>query len=105
MSINRDMKTVMLQVDKGKRSSSGAHKEHWQNVRTIDVAIYKNSDMIMTASARYNESSHTGLTCCKEIQEGKNRLLDVDRVYLITGCNTKPRLTNLMLKVVESYAR
>lgn len=100
MSINRDMKTVMLQVDEGKRSSSGAHKEDWKDVCEIDVAIYQNSDMIVTASARYRDSSHTGLTYCKNIHTGRNRILDGSTVYKITGCNTEPRLTNLILKAV-----
>lgn len=102
MSINRDMKPVLLQVKQVARTSSGAEKVTWNDVEIINAAIYKNSDLITTASARYKDSSHTGLTYCKSIKEGVNQLKDGDTIYQITGCNTKPRLTNLILKEVDT---
>lgn len=101
MSVNGDMKKVMLQEDKGKKSTSGAHNEDWNDVCEIDVAIYQNSDMIVTASAKYRDSSHTGLTYCKDIRSGSNRIVDGGTVYRIIGSNMEPRLANLVLKVVE----
>lgn len=101
MSINRDMKKYMLQHNEHVRSPSGAPKDNWVDVREIDVAIYKKNDMKVVASEMYIESTHTGLTCCKDIQADAYRLIRGGTVYDITDCNTESRLTNLLLKVVE----
>lgn len=104
MSINRDMKPYMLQRKGKVRTESGQERTTWEDVFLVEVAVYKNSDMITTASVRYNASSHTGLTHHKGIKEGVNRLKNEDTVFQIIGCNTKPRLTNLMLKEVDTDA-
>lgn len=105
MSVNRDMERGMLQENQPIRAPSGAAKDNWVDIRRIDAAVYKNSDMLSTGTARYNESTHTGLTHEKNIEVGKHRLVMGSVAYLVTGCNTKPRLTNLVLKEVDDYGR
>lgn len=100
MSVNRDMKKYMLQENKPGRSSSGAGKANWVDVKEIDVAVYKKNDMKVVASEKYIESSHTGLTHCRDIAADKYRLVRGGVVYQITDCNSTGRLTNLLLKVV-----
>lgn len=100
MSINRNMKKYMLQKNVTVRSPSGANKAYWTDIREIDVAVYKKNDMRVVASEKYIESTHTGLTYCKEIQSDSFRLVRGDVVYDITDCNTESRMTNLLLKVV-----
>lgn len=100
MSINRDMKPYMLQVNHPIRSPSGASKENWQNLKMIDVAVYKKNEFKTCTSEKYLTSSHTGLTDCKDIQADINRLVRDGVIYQIEDCNTEGRLTNLILKVV-----
>ncbi|MEG1256897.1 hypothetical protein [Clostridium sp.] len=103
--INRDMKPIMLQKKEEIKTPSGATKEKWVDVGSIDVAIYKTNDYRNTQSVRYNESTHTGLTRCKDIKEGVNRLVNGEVVYDLTSANSKGRLTTLLLKVVDTNAR
>lgn len=100
MSINRDMKSYMLQKNELFRSESGAEKENWVDIETVDVAVYKKNDMKVVASEKYIESSHTGLTYCKTIRSDDYRLLRGNKVYTVLDCNPEGRLTNLFLKVV-----
>ncbi|MGL4730330.1 MAG: hypothetical protein ACRCW0_01945 [Clostridium sp.] len=104
MSINANMKPIMLQKKEKTKAPSGANKETWVDVGNIDVAIYKTNDYRNTQSVRYNESTHTGLTHCKDIKEGVNRLVDGEVVYSLTSANPKGRLTTLLLKVVDTNA-
>lgn len=100
---NRDKKEMLLQAKVKEEMPSGAEKFVWEDVKAIEVAVYKNNDTINTQSVRYNESTHTGITDYKDIQEDKNRLIDSnDIVYEITSANTKARLTTLLLKVVDT---
>lgn len=101
MSINRDMKKYMLQHNDPVRSPSGAPKDIWTDVREIDVAVYKKNDLKVVASEKYIESTHTGLTYCRDIQADTFRLVLNDVIYTITDCNTEGRLTNLLLKAVK----
>lgn len=101
MSINRDMKKYMLQHNGPVRSPSGAPKDRWTDVREIDVAVYKKNDLKVVASEKYIESTHTGLTYCRDIQADTFRLVLNDVIYTITDCNTEGRLTNLFLKAVK----
>lgn len=100
--INRDMNPIMLQKKETTKTPSGATKEAWVTVGNIKVAIYKTNDYRNTQSVRYNESTHTGLTACKDIKEGVNRLIDGKVVYDLTSVNPKGRLTTLLLKVVDT---
>lgn len=102
MSIISNMEAVILQVKTRVETKSG-YKDTWADKETIYVSIYKTNDMINTQSVKYNESTHTGLTFYKDIKEGVNRLLD-DKgfIYEIKGANPKGRLTNLLLKVVDT---
>lgn len=104
MGINRDMKPYILQKNIPERSPSGALKCNWVDECRIDVAVHKKNDMRITASEKYMESTHTGLTHCKRIKAGVYRLLGTDAIYEITDCNTEGRLTNLILKVVDADA-
>lgn len=100
MSINRDMKKYILQRCAPERTDSGAEKEKWEYVREIDVAVYKKNEFKTITSEKYAESTHTGLTSCKNIRANDNRLVKDGVIYLITDCNTEGRLTNLILKVI-----
>lgn len=105
MSINRDMKTYMLQKKKTGRTESGANHEEWIDVDVILVSIKKVNGMRVSGNVRYAEASHTGLTHYRNIRSGTYRLLDKDgTVYEIMDANTDERLTNLVLKVVEEDA-
>lgn len=100
MSVNRDMKKYVLQKNTPTRSPSGADKDNWADAGEIDAAIYKKNDMKVVASEKYVESTHTGLTYCKDIKSDKSRLVRDGVIYVVTDCNTEGRLTNLLLKVV-----
>ena len=43
---------------------------------------------------------HTGLTHCKNIEAGKNRIVQNGVVYEVVYCNPESRLTNLLLEVI-----
>lgn len=101
-SINRDMESILLESKIKIRTPSGATKETWDKAITIDVAIYDIDDRINTQSAKFNDSSHTGLTRYKDIKEGINRLRKGDTVYNILSAKTKGRLTQLYLKVADT---
>lgn len=102
MSINSNMKAMMLQVKKKIPSLSGATKYEWSNEALIYVSIFKKNNMINTQSVKYNESTHSGLTFYKGIKPGINRLLDKDIIYEIKEVNNNGRITNLLLKVVDT---
>ncbi|WP_312647569.1 phage head completion protein [Aminipila sp.] len=102
MSINQEMRPLMLQKRKDGESPTGAVKYEWEDVKTIDVAVYKTNSTLNTQNVRYNESSHTGLTYEKEVEENLYRLVDGERVYDITLADTKNRLTSLLLKEIDT---
>lgn len=104
MSINRDMKKYTLQKNQSERTGSGAQKENWQDVDTINVAVYKKNDSKFVTSEKYMESTHTGLTYYRDISAEDCRLLDNDKIFEVMDCNTESRLTNLLLKVVKGHA-
>lgn len=101
MSINRDMKEYTLQQNELIRTPSGAEKASWVDKGIIRVAVYKKNDMKVYTSEKYIESTHTGLTYCKDIDSDGYRLVRDGVAYEITDCNTEGRLTNLLLKVVR----
>lgn len=101
MSVNRDMKSYILQENKCARSLSGAVKDDWVDVTPIDVAVHKKNAMKTVASEKYIESTHTGLTYYKGIRTDRHRLVKDGTVYLIMDCNSEGRLANLLLKVVR----
>lgn len=101
MSINSEMKPMILETKIKTRTPSGATKEVWGNPVKIDIAIYDIDDRINTQSVKFNDSSHTGLTRCKDIKEGVNRLVEGNTVYNILSAKTKGRLTQLHMKVVD----
>lgn len=101
MSINRDMKEYTLHHNETVRTPSGAEKASWVDRGTIQVAVYKKNDLKVSASEKYIESTHTGLTHCKDIDSDGYRLVRDKVTYEITACNTEGRLTNLLLKVVR----
>ena len=101
MSINRYMKEYTLQHNEPVRTPSGAEKTSWVDKGTIRAAVYKKNDLKISASEKYIESTHTGLTYCKDIDSDGYRLVRDKVIYEITDCNTEGRLTNLLLKVVR----
>ena len=101
MSINRDMKEYTLQHNEPVRTPSGAEKASWVDKGTIRAAVYKKNDMKVSASEKYIESTHTGLTRCKDIDSDGYRLVRDGVIYEITDCNTEGRLTNLLLRMVR----
>lgn len=102
MAINRDMKSCTLQEKKRTRTASGAWTEKWENLSDIQMAIYQTSESIYAAGERYKDSTHTGLTHCKDLKAGMFRIMDGDKVYQILSCDTRPRLTVLILKEVST---
>jgi len=96
------MKPIILQEKGESNSPSGAIKEEWKDIKTIDVALYLTDDMKYTQSLRYNESSHIGLTFFKDIDKNENRLRLGNITYTITKVNPKSKLTTLLLKVVDT---
>lgn len=103
MSINGDMKTYKLQKKAKARSPSGAEKESWMEAGSIVAAIYKKNEMRTVSNERYLEATHTGLTHRKDIRAYIFRIVDGDSaIYLITDCNTESRMTNMLLKVVDT---
>ena len=102
MSVNRDMRDYQVQERTDTRTLSGAKKGVWQDVRPIQAAVYKVNERRVSASIRYGEASHTGLTYCQEIRKNVNRLVRNGVVYEILDVNTEGRLTNLILKVVDA---
>ncbi len=105
MSIITDMKPIMLQGKVEIEMPSGSKKESWNDIKTIDVAIYLIDDMKNTQSVRYNESSNTGITFFKGIDKNINRLKDGDVIYTITKVNSKGRFTALLLKAIDINGR
>lgn len=101
MSIRGNMKPITLQVKKSIRSKTGATKDTWEDVKTIEVSIFKTDSTINTTNARYNESSHIGLTTIDGIIKGKYRLKEAETIYNITDV-TPGRLNVLLLKVIEN---
>lgn len=102
MSINGDMKRILLQENKEVIKPSGARKKEWIDIEEpILIAIYETDNRVNTSNAIYNSSTHIGLTFNKSITS-KNRLKDEDRIYNITGVNPQGRLNQIFLKVIEN---
>lgn len=102
MSINGDMKRILLQENKEIIKPSGARKKEWIDIEEpILIAIYETDNRVNTSNAIYNSSTHIGLTFNKSITF-KNRLKDGERIYNITGVNQQGRLNQIFLKVIEN---
>lgn len=102
MSINSEMRKVILQENKEIIKPSGARKKDWVDAKEpILIAIYETDSRVNTNDARYNDSTHIGLTFNKSIT-AKNRLKDGERIYNITGVNQQGRLNQVFLKVIEN---
>lgn len=102
MSINSNMKSLVLQEYKEIITPTMARKKDWVDLENhILIAIYETDSRVNTNNAMYNESSHIGLTLNKNISS-KNRIKDVDRIYNITGINQQGRLNQVFLKVIDN---
>ncbi|OPF51545.1 hypothetical protein BH721_01350 [Clostridium baratii] len=102
MSINGDMKKILLQENREVIKPSGARKKEWIDIEEpILIAIYETDNRVNTSNAIYNSSTHIGLTFNKSITF-KNRLKDGERIYNITGVNQQGRLNQIFLKVIEN---
>lgn len=104
MSINRDMKSYTLQQKKKSRTPSGAEKWEWTDSGSVSVAIYNSGERFVSASVRYKEATHVGLTHSKGVRAGKNRLIRDGAIYNIIDCKPEARLAVLILKVVDTDA-
>lgn len=102
MSVITDMKPITLQEKVKIKSPSGAIKEDWKDIKTIDLALYLTDDMKYTQSVRYNESTHTGITFYKCLDKHINRFKEGSTIYSITKLNERGRFTNLLLKVIDT---
>lgn len=104
MSIYTDMCTATLQVNEQIKGTSGAHKANWVFVKNIDVALYKNDSFKSITTAKFEQSTHSGMTFFKEFEEGKEyRLLLGLSQYEVTDLNTKGRYCSLLLKQIFLY--
>ncbi|TGY43183.1 hypothetical protein E5346_12575 [Clostridium perfringens] len=102
MSINSNMKSLILQEYRDIITPSMTRKKEWVDLENpILISIYETDSRVNTNNARYNESSHIGLTFSKEIS-AKNRLKDGDKIYNIIGVNLQGRLSQVFLKVIEN---
>ena len=101
-SIKRNLENIILEKLSSKDSSIGASKETWDKFKDIQVAIYEIDSRTNTTVAKYNESTHTGLTHEKYIKQGSYRLKKDNQVYEILSANTKGRLTQLILKEISN---
>ena len=105
MSINRKMRSVVLQKNDPIETASGAKQDNWVDVKEITIAISKTDETLTVANEKYKEASHTGLTYERDIEAGTFRLVFNDCVYRIISCNAESRLTNLLLKEVAGNGR
>lgn len=104
MSIYTDMINATLQKNEPKKGVSGAPKDNWLFVENIDIAIYKNDSFKSNTSAKYEQSTHSGITFFKGFIEGTEyRLLIGLSHYEITDFNTKGRFSTLLLKRIYMY--
>lgn len=102
MSINSEMRKLILQENKEIIKLSGARKKDWVDSKEpILIAIYETDSRVNTNNAKWNESTHIGLTFNKSITT-KNRLKDGEKIYTITGVNQQGRLNQIFLKVIEN---
>lgn len=102
MSINSNMKSLILQEEKEVTTPSLARKKGWVDTKEpCLIAIYETDSRVNTNNVRYNESTHIGLTFNKNIT-AKNRLKDGEKIYTITGVNPQGRLNQVFLKVIEN---
>ncbi|MDQ0150570.1 hypothetical protein ACFO6R_12710 [Eubacterium multiforme] len=102
MSINSEMRKLILQENKEIIKPSGARKKDWIDLKEpILIAIYETDNRVNTSNAIYNSSTHIGLTFDKSVTS-KNRLKDGDKIYNITGTNPQGRLNQVFLKVIEN---
>lgn len=96
------MKSLILQEYRDIITSSMARKKEWVDLENpILISIYETDSRVNTNNARYNESSHIGLTFSKDIS-AKNRLRDGNMIYNIIGVNPQGRLSQVFLKVIEN---
>lgn len=108
MSINSDMKKYTLQECSEVQNKSRQWVKDWVDVKEIEVTIYKiNQAKIISNNIVYSESTHTGLSKSKDIEENINRIVKKDmnnniiEVYEITDVNPGGRLAQLYLKRIE----
>ncbi|PNT94151.1 phage head completion protein [Clostridium thermosuccinogenes] len=101
-AIIRNFKPYTLQKRTKKQNKSGQWVYDWEDVKTIDIAIYPANYTILTsANQKYAESTNTGLTPEKDIKAEINRIyVNDNEVYEITFSNPIGKFTQLYLKQV-----
>lgn len=104
MGMVSNMRPFVLQNKTKVTSESGASKETWTPGRTVNVSVYEKNEYLNTQSARYNESTHTGLTFDKNIKAYKNRLVDhvTAEIFEINSAVSGGRMANLLLKRINT---
>lgn len=100
--INRSFESAALEKLENKGSTIGASKETWNKVRDIQVSFYEIDSRTNTTVAKYNESTHTGLTYDKDIKQGLYRIVKNEQTYIILSADPKGRLTQLILKEISN---
>lgn len=104
MSVFTDMKEFVLQKKADYSSETGAKKDDWIDVETINVAIYKIDAYKQISNADYEKSTHNGVTLYNKFSEKeKYRIINENNSYNITYFNEDGRLTVLLLESVILY--
>lgn len=104
MSVFTDMKEFMLQKKVDASSGTGAKKDEWIDVETINVAIYKIDAYKQISNADYEKSTHNGITLYNKFSEKeKYRIINEADLYNIIFFNGDSRHTVLLLESVVLY--
>jgi hypothetical protein len=97
------MKPVTLEKKTWIQGQSGQKKETWDEDKTIELAIYPAGCSVMNSNnVLYNQSTNTGLTTEKAINETKrengHRINDNGNIYSINFVNPSGRFAQLLLQ-------
>lgn len=102
MSIYTDMVPATLQESAPVPKASGAPAHKWVDVTDIQIAIYKIDSFKSFQNAKYEESTHNGLTFFKDFDDNKEYRIVIGTTPMdITYFNTTGRITTLLLKQVS----
>lgn len=103
MSINSRMKNAYIYSLYEKETASGAKKSTWAKIDKIQISISQVDQFVSTEKFRHKETTHQGLTYCKNLQAKKNRLEIDSKKYEILEVDNQHRFAVLSLKEVEKW--
>lgn len=103
MSINSRMKKADVYILSEKETLSGAKKSTWEKDDNIQITISQVGQYTSVEKFRHKETTHQGLTYCKNLQARKNRLESEGKKYEILEVDNQHRLAVLSLKEVELW--